>query len=210
MLCKIAFCLLLLLGVTTRAGAARLTATACSPVGVDTSTASLQAAVFLGEAIGQTFFATDTLVASITVWRPAPFDTGYAGWHLYLFATDSLGMPDRQQLILNGPTVYNYFGDGVHPIAMRFVFDPPLSLPRPGEYEMAFHAEPCDGQFYFLYDNRNHYPDGSAWLHGRSGCLPRSGPEGFPLLDMIFEIVFCDPSTPARSSSWGEVKARYR
>jgi len=186
-------------------------ATVCTSVGVDTSTAYSRDAVYLGEAIGQTFTAPDTIISSITVWRPALYDTSYAGWHFYLFATDSLGRPDWQQLLVNGPTVYNYYGDGVHNIPMKFEFNPPLVLPQTGVYEMAFHPEPCDGQFFFLYDYGNHYPDGTAWLHGRlSACVPRPGPEGFPLLDMIFEIVFCDTTTPAKSTSWGELKSKYR
>src|SRR5689334_5383325 len=44
-------------------------------VGVDTSLANSQDVLFHGDAIGQTFVAPETLITSITVWRPASVET---------------------------------------------------------------------------------------------------------------------------------------
>ena len=180
-------------------------------VGVDTSQATSQNGAYLGEAIGQTFLARDTLLSAITVWRWALEDTDYAGWHLYLARADSLGRPST--LLLDGPTVYNLYGDGVHPTPYRFVFDPPFALPGPGHYEFAIQGYPCDRVPIYLFDNKNDYPDGDMWLHGRtvfSGCRLRAFPEEFPDLDLVFSIEFCNLTTPTLPSTWGAVKDRYR
>jgi hypothetical protein len=148
------------------------------------------------------------------VWRPAHQDTNQFGWHLFIAEIDSFGQPDPRLLLLEGPTVFNVFGDGINPIPFRFEFDPPFALPGPGTYEFAIQPEPCIGFFHMLLDNKNTYPDGEVWLHRKtliSGCRLRRLPTKFPELDLIFEIEFCDTSTvPVLPGSWGKVKSHYR
>jgi hypothetical protein len=185
----------------------------CSPnsIGVDTSVAKGADFVNLGEAIGQTFTATDTVISCITFWRNAAVETSYTGFHLYVVGTDSTGEPVPAALVLNGPTVFNPYGDGSHAIPFRFVFNPPLLLPRSGTYEAAVQANPCDAVLQFLFSMQDDYPGGQIWFHSRtSTCTLRAGPTTTPTQDMIFSIEFCGPSTPAQRASWGRLKAAYR
>lgn len=183
-------------------------------MGVDVSKGDGFSGPQLGKARGQTFLALDTLIQSITLWRVAFQDTNDFGWHLYIIATDSLGRPAPDSVILDGPTIWNRIGDGVHPIPFRFEFDPPFALPGPGKYEFAIVGQPCSGWFEILYASTNPYPDGEGWSHGRSsitGCRPRNYPTEQPNIDMVFEIEFCETSTtPVLQESWGKLKAHYR
>jgi hypothetical protein len=182
-------------------------------IGVDTSKANDLDGPILGEAYGQVFLAKDTLISAITVWRIAAEATNYTGWHLFITRADSLGVPVPNSILLDGPTVVNPYGDGVHPIPMRFAFDPPFALPQTGRYYFAIQANPCDGFFNMEFDDSNDYADGSVWRNGRTlfnGCHLRNFPEQFPQADMVFTIEFCDLATPALSETWGRVKARYR
>jgi len=118
-------------------------------VGIDPSETDFPSGPFppLGQAIGQVFFASDTLIRSITVWRWAEEDTNYAGWRLYIAETDSLGRPDVDAVLTDSLVVWNFYGDGVHHVPMTFVFDPPFVLPYRGRYEFAIQGEPCDAYF---------------------------------------------------------------
>jgi hypothetical protein len=89
-------------------------------------------------------------------------------------------------------------------------------LPRPGHYEFAVQPAPpsCDFGACLLGDTRDPYPGGGAWEHHRS-LLEVDCPLEFvrpPILgeDLIFEVEFCDTTTPVRRSSWGNLKTRYR
>lgn len=183
-------------------------------VGLDTTLANEHGGPRLGEAIGQVFLAGDTLISSLTVWRWAYEDTNVFGWHLYIAGTDSLGRPAPDSILLDGPTIYNPFGDGIHAIPFRFVFEPPFALPARGKYEFAIQSNPCDGFFEMLANHDNAYIDGSMWLHGRtvfSGCNLRNYPNELPgIYDLIFEIEFCSTVTPARPETWGRLRAIYR
>jgi len=182
-------------------------------VGVDTSLAHDQNALFHGDAIGQTFVARETLITSITVWRPAWVDTSYAGLHIYLLSADSTGHPNLSDILQDGPTLFNLYGDGVHPVPYRFVFDPPITLPAPGRYHFAIQTDPCDGVFYFPLNPVNAYPDGGTWWYAQSFSSPchlRPNPVDNGTVDLAFEVEFCGPVTPAHRPTWGEVKAAYR
>jgi hypothetical protein len=185
---------------------------ACEPVavGLDTSCANTSAPLFLGGAIGETFLARDTLISSVTVWRVAAQDTNGIGIHLFILETDSTGAPNPSAVLLNGPTVRVLYGDGIHPIRFDFMFDPPFALPRPGTYGIVVQGNPCYGTVNLIADDRDDYSDGSVWFFGRSDCYLRSFPKNYPGADLIFTIVFCSTATPARPSTWGEIKARYR
>ena len=109
--------------------------------GIDTTLANCHSTVELGEAFGQSFFARDTLVSAITVWREYYDTPNDSIWHMYVMALDSAGRPDVTRLIADGPTQRIIDGDGVNNTPFRFVFDPPLSLPSPGEYEFAIQGD---------------------------------------------------------------------
>jgi hypothetical protein len=205
----LAVCLLCLAARESRADT-------CQPstVGLDTSYANAEeSSIGLGEAMGQTFLARDTLIESITTWRPAqpnPWDEGY---QLFILATDSTGAPDANHILLEGPIEYAINGDGVHPVPLVFTFDPPFQLPGPGEYEVAFLGAPCTGTTILILNGNNAYPDGGFWLHGRSfisGCRVRPDPRQLGPDDMIFEVEFCSPTVPTLPATWGRVKASYR
>jgi hypothetical protein len=92
---------------------------------------------FSGEWIGETFQARDTVITGMTFWRPAT-DRSAIGAHLWIAAVDSSFSPPRpnvSEILLDGPTVTVY--DSNPPgqtIEMPFVIDPPLALPRRGQY----------------------------------------------------------------------------
>jgi hypothetical protein len=181
-------------------------------IGIDPSLANSFDGVFLGEALGQTFQAEHVLVESVSVWRVAYEDTNATGMRLFITATDSLGQPDLSHLLSVGPDVYVPYGDGVNPIRFDFVFDTPLRLPSTGKYYFAVQAVPCAGFFDILAANTNdYYPPGEFWAHGRNfSCGLRSNPQKYPGVDLVFQIRFCDPSTPTMRGSWGQLKVIYR
>jgi hypothetical protein len=190
----------------------------CVPVvvGVDTSCANTYADVFLGEAIGQTFAAASLDIRRITVWRAAWEDTNLIGMHLFITGLDPLGNPDPiNAMLLNGPTVTVPYGNGTGPVRFDFVFDPPFHLPSLGTYCFALNANPCSGEWNILAaDNRApyiNYPYGYVWSFGRIGnCTLRPYPLGLPNGDLVFEMEFCNTTTPTRSATWGELKVLYR
>jgi hypothetical protein len=188
-------------------------ADACSPhiVGSDTSSSIGPQALIFGADIGETFEATDTLIESITVWRPAAEDTSFVGLELFIVGTDSLGHPNVSDMLLQNKVAYNYYGDGVHDIPITFTFDPPFALPSPGKYEFAVQLVPCSAIEDVQVSGSDVYPGGDIWLHGRAPCgVLRADPLEGPNLDMIFSIVFCDHPVGTRTETWGSVKARYR
>jgi hypothetical protein len=188
---------------------------ACSSwsIGVDTSFAAFgTVSGIFGEASGQTFLATDTLVRSIAVWRdPYPNDSPMKLWITGVDSTT--GKPITGQVILDGPVLVVLDGDRVHPTRIRYDFDPPFALPGPGRYAF-FVQQLCIGYFELLYADSDQYPGGVLWRTGRSqfgGCYLRGNPFGFVDSDMVFEIEFCDTSaTPVRRMPWGRLKLIYR
>jgi hypothetical protein len=151
--------------------------------------------LIFGEDIGETFVATDTLIQSITVWRPAAEDTSFVGFELFIVGTDSLGHPDVSNMLLQN----------------KVAFDPPFALPARGKYEFAVQLVPCNAIEYLLLSGSDVYPGGDFWDHGRAPCgqlrgFPLEGPND----DMIFSIVFCDQPVSTRTETWGRTKARYR
>jgi hypothetical protein len=186
----------------------------CQPltIGVDTSQATSATATVLGDAVGEVFYAPDTLVSSITLWRSFFIDSSTVGLKIYVANVDSLGRPIPQSLILDGPTVYHVLGDSIRPTPFQFVFNPPLVLPRPGKYEIAFQASSCAASFYFIYAYNNPFPDGTLWWHGQTAlslCRLRTDPTEYPLQDLVFQVDFCQPTVPVRRETWGYIKAVY-
>lgn len=191
------------------------TCTFVSVVGVDTSQAdhNSHVGVRCGEAPGETFVATDTLVRSITVWRAAIETPHDGGFKLWITKVDSAGIPQRDQAVLEGPVKYFPLGDGVHPIKMQFSFDPPFALPAPGRYFFAV-QDYCGTTWDLLVNLEDAYPDGSLW-RGAITCFDGCGYLGNPDIitswDLIFAIEFCkEIPTPVRTTSWGRLKTIYR
>jgi len=179
-------------------------------VGVDTSLTHDQNALSQGDAIGQTFVAPETLITSITVWRPAWVDTDGVGLNIYVLSADAAGHPNLSDVLRRGPTVYSPYGDGIHPVPYKFEFNPPIVLPAPGKYH--FVIQVCDGLFFFPLSTADAYPQGDTWWYAPSfgGCYLRSNPVDNGPVDLPFEVEFCGPVTPLRRPSWGHVKAVYR
>ena len=211
----LALMLMVALSLTERTALAR--ADGCSPVsvGTDTSSSNSACAFMIGQACGQIFEARDTILEAVTVWRHP--GCNITPLRLYVMELDSTGAPDVNRILRLGPTVQNVCGDSIHAVRFRFELDPPLSLPRPGHYEFAVQTAPpyCDFGGSMLADTRDLYPGGAAWEHNRSFL----GYSDCPLVaaqplssstDLIFQLEFCEPPTPVRRTSWGDLKVRYR
>lgn len=191
-------------------------ARACAGVtiAVDTSRADGSLGAIMGTAIGQTFMAPETLISSITVWRH-PLDTPNSSpMKLWITGVDSSGKPIIGRVILDGPILVVRLGDGVHPIRIRYDFDPPVPLPSRGQYAFFIHHQ-CAGLFELIDVSHDEYSGGNLWLTGRSqvgGCYLRSDhPGNGAPSDLIFEIEFCErTTTPVRSTRWGRLKVIYR
>ncbi len=209
-------CLACLLHVGLRSERARGQSCASSTtVGLDTSYINTWALIGQagGEAVGETFVAPYTDILAITLWR-SYWDTPNGSiWRIFVLGVDSAGRPDNNEIIQDGPSLYIWSGDGVHPTPFRFVFNPPIHLPSVGTYELAVQADSCFGNFLVAGDLNDDYPDGIGWYHGRENFCeykPRSQPEALPDRDLNFLVEFCPPETPAHPTSWGRIKSLYR
>jgi hypothetical protein len=210
------FTLLLILSLCDLARAA------CQPdtVGLPPPPDPVEAAraPFLGEAVGQTFYATDTLVTKLTVWRPAN-NLSAIGAHLFITAVDTTWNPPRPTtgaILLDGPTILVYSSNPPGAtIEMPFVIDPPLALPHPGYYAWFLQAENCSpGEPWIIAaDDTNPYPQGIYWLTSRSltSCVLPGVAGGEDNTDLLFRIEFCrEITTAALQQTWGALKVIYR
>lgn len=186
----------------------------CDPetVGVDTSRGQGLAAAVRGSSVGQTFTTSDTLIRSITVWRSRDEDTTAAPMKLWITGTYEDGLPDLNNIILSGPALVA-FGDGVHPVKIQYVFDPPLALPGPGKY--AFFIQPECSFLYIslLFATTDDYPGGRAVgsYRGFGDCDLGRAFFFDPLDDLAFDVESCRTHlTPVRRQTWGALKAIYR
>ncbi len=169
-----------------------------------------------GKGLGQIFYAVDTVITKITVWRP-PGNLSAIGAHLFVVGVDTMRTPMypvTQGVLQDGPTIRVY-GDSTGRIAMPFVLEPPLILPQRGYYAFFIQPENCfQGFAYAIYqDMENHYPFGSLWVTERAftSCGLFRANYNAPDTDLIFEIEYCrDTSTAVGQSTWGRVKVLYR
>ena len=189
----------------------------CRPILVELDTASwnVSRGTFLGRAVGQTFYAPETLLSRITLWRP-PW-ANFLGAHLFVTEVDegqNPPRPDSRKKLLDGPTIHVYDSDPPGQLVeMSFELDPPLALPRRGLYAFFIQTEYCDpGEIRFVADTLNPYKYGISWLTGRAltvcALAPVSG--GEDNADFIFRLEFCDATTPVKRRSWGQVRSIYR
>jgi hypothetical protein len=200
--------------------AARDAAADCTEAiaGNDTTSWNSARGTFLGEAVGQTFYALDTLITRVTVWR-APNNIDYGGARLFVTAVDTVNFdppePNTHSILQNGPTVLVPDSDppGL-PIRMDFILDPPLILSHPGSYAFFIQTEGCDpGEIIIIGKYPGTYPYGDHWLTARTTTLPCAlmpawGREDF---DLCFEIEYCrEVTTPTHRETWGRLKVNYR
>ncbi|TMQ69109.1 MAG: hypothetical protein E6K81_15700 [Candidatus Eisenbacteria bacterium] len=173
---------------------------------------------FFGRAVGQTFYAADTLISRITVWRH-PNNRHSGGDRLFVTTVDTVNyVPSRPittGILQNGPAVFVVDSDppGL-PIPMDFILDPPLALPHPGTYAFFIQRVGCDaGETAILAKEPGTYPYGTYWITGRTIFLPcyLASAEWWVDIDLCFEMEFCrDTATPVRGDSWGRLKVIYR
>lgn len=180
-------------------------------IGVDISEWDEWAFGYLGRAVVQTFFAEDTLISSLTVWRSYYEYGDYNGLYLYFGETDSTGMPLTDRIFAQWPAL-KVLGDGVTPTEYRYEFNPPIAVPRRDTFAVYFVSEPCGDTFNIYMAQDNPYSGGSVWRTWRGGepCGLRPNPEHLGEWDLCFKLEFCDIPTPTKSSTWGRLKLRYR
>jgi hypothetical protein len=185
-------------------------------IGIDTSQADGVDGVFFGRAFGQVFLAQDTLIKSITVWRPAGGAGNGTPVRLYITETriDPYGFgpaPKAWAILFTGDTLSAFHASGI-PVPLRWEFDPPVSLPGPGYYAFCVKDDDyyCSGIFSFLVDSTMSYPDGGAWWISPT-IICDMGPGVSPRpWDLVFTLEFCATPVQTRPESWGRVKATYR
>ena len=166
-------------------------------IGVDPALSNTYGDTDLGEGIGQTFYAADTVIRSLTVWQSKHQNDWLSGADLYLTSTTDEGVPDGENILFRGDFVRSNVGDGIHPIPLVFEFDPPWVLPHAGEYAFwLFGCKHGHGDFLMVHGDtaamRALYPDGHAWgERARFICRPRGAPDGsYPDAHLAFRIVF--------------------
>jgi hypothetical protein len=187
-------------------------------VRLDPSLWDVFAGTFLGEAVGQSFLAEDTVITKLTVWRPANLPN-VLGVHLFITGVDTTltpPYPRTRNLLLDGPTLYIYDSDPPgNLVELPVVIDPPLHLPHPGIYAFFLQAADCNqGEFDILASGKNPYPYGIYWQTGRASypCALAGVAGGGDNQDLLFDIEFCRPDqvTPVHKRSWGALKSIYR
>jgi hypothetical protein len=197
-------------------GAAASSCPTGTVIGLDPGTWNEWGATLLGGAIGQTFFAPETLISRVTVWRPEINITAVPS-ELIITEVDTTRTPPRpisSAILLQGQYVFVREGEPGQLIEMAFDLEPPLALPRPGLYAWFIRGQNCyQGETIIVGNNTNPYPDGIYWVTPRvttTPCYLRPVSGGGDNFDLIFRIEFCDLTTPTRGSTWGEVKIMYR
>ncbi len=178
-------------------------------VGLDTTQPVCDEPIYLGKAVGQTFFAPETVITAITAWRYVGQSSNYSIWNIHVLPVDSLGFPDVHHILRSGPTLQVTDGDDIHETPFRFVFDPPLVLPKPGTYEFAIQGEYCDEAFDLAVSCSDKYPLGQLWEHNRNLECILGNPRRLPY-DLFFSVEFCGAATLVLPRTWGAIKASYR
>ena len=105
--------------------------------------------------------------------------------------------------------------DGVHPVKIQYVFDPPLALPGPGKYAFYIQIQPdCSFPYIvgLLAATTDDYPGGGAvGAYGNKCDFGGRASYVDPLWDLAFDVESCRTHlTPVRRQSWGALKAIYR
>jgi len=185
----------------------------CVPdsAGVDTSLATYSSDINRGQALGETFFAPDTIVTSVTLWRIPPEHANPSSLKFWITEVDSAEVPHTHLVVYEGPMISVVSPDSTRPTRLDFTFDPPIVLPRVASYCL-WAQEICAGYADLVIDTNDGYAAGSLWKTGISnfeGCILRDFPAPLPA-DLVFTVRFCAPPTPTRATTWGQLKVRYR
>jgi len=159
----------------------------------------------------------------LRVWRYVGDDSTIIGMRLCIVDTTAegelqyipAGWPNLSRILYCGPTIVHFLSDHVHPTEFRWDFDPPLVLPHRGEFVFSYfriRVSPSESARFRL---SSAYEGGNMWYTGRSRCILGPGLQldlqNYPQYDLVFQAGFCrDTATPAKRTSWGQLKRRYR
>jgi hypothetical protein len=158
--------------------------------------------------------ADDTLISSISVWRPPQPALNYVPRQLFIAqVVQAHGGDYPGSVLLAGPTLVNGVGDGIHPVEYCYVLDPPFALPSKGKYFFAIREATCFATIAVVSDTTNPYPEGSIYyLRHDLSCTGMGSPLGPapPNRDFVFRVDFCSAPTPVVPETWGRLKERYR
>ena len=186
-----------------------------APAGVDIAVADTSVLAFFCRGVGEVFLATDTLIRSVSVWRPPmPALDGRAR---ELFITevfsDPAETPDVGRLLLDAGPLIVQSGDGIHPVEYRWLFDPPFALPHAGKFFFAVQAG-LYSSWLVPAARTDPYPGGRAWeTTANFDCSRPAGAyaDAPPYVDLAFEVEFCKTGvTPLGRRTWGSLKITYR
>jgi hypothetical protein len=184
-----------------RSGETRLAAGDSCPtrvIGIDPSRANAIAGLINGEGVGQSFYASDTHIRSLTVWQPSNWPSGLK---VYVEGTLPDGAPIYTDILGKASLEGKGPGDGVHPVPYVFEFHPPLELPRVGEYGFMLFSCSTQGRLLAVTadsaTSHRTYPGGHLWdERHRYACHPTTHPFPYPRAHLIFQIVFQHSVTP--------------
>jgi hypothetical protein len=189
--------LLLMVFITAVAWVNSASSETCYPVAIGVQPAPADTAVypFACRGWGEVFVATDTLIHSISVWRPA--QPAYRDTPRQLFITETFddpqATPDVSRVLLTGSVLVIPNGDGVHPVEYRWTFDPPFALPHRGKFFfdiMADNWTACT----VMADTTDPYPGGVAVKTSPDFNCSQPGPPfdiDDPKRDLAFQVQFC-------------------
>lgn len=183
-------------------------------IGVPVSLANGIDFMSFGSADGESFYASDTLIESITIWRPANYGPIALGLNLFIskaFVT--------QPILFDCGVVRVLDSDPPgQPVPMTWSFDPPLRLPFKGPFVLWVQVEGCYVLDYpiLAHKGSDAYPQGGCLYTIRTyegPCVHMPNIKGAcPLdVDMCFLVAFCHGAvTATRRSTWGALKLLYR
>src|SRR5262249_47533451 len=164
----------------------------------------------------QVFEAPDTILTAITVWQ-SPNAPYLVRGKLYVMEVDTVAgivKPDEKKILLDGPSLVVPGGDGIHPTPIPWLLDPPLTLPRRGQFAFEIAPLPCGGGSANLFVGRsgNPYSGGSFWSFDTgncgAGCCPDNPWDG--TIDVAFRADFCEAPVATEMMTWGRLKSSYR
>lgn len=117
---------------------------------------TLREIAFYDRSLSQVFYADDTLLSAVTIWRAPTPAVNATPVRCYILGTRTyLGLigPDPSVVIFAGSQVSVPFAPDV-PIPATVSFDPPVSLPGPGYYAFAMKEDSyfCSGTFVMVID----------------------------------------------------------
>ncbi len=166
-------------------------------IGRDPSAADTVIVEYLSRCVGQVFTAPDSLLVSLTIWRPALPDSNSAPRHLFIVDVDSAGVPIPTSIVVDGGSIVNFTGDRTHPVPYRFQFDPPAVLPHRGRYCFVAPFDQCLGAISILASLSDPLDGGGTWAirtNNFANCVYPSGLPSFlsHVVYVIYQAEFCN------------------